>query len=171
LLKSTLHDTTDPMKLFLLHTVVFVGSIWKNKSGWFLFVMSLELSLATENVLDFQPKFCSKSTLHDTTDPMKLFLFKTHMVVFVGSIWKNKSGWLLFVMFLCSYAYCFWWPLKSCWKMWSIITGLSSYQEVFFHMTLIITLLINSCFSMAHGDFIHVVCCVFYSLQGPLTEN
>jgi hypothetical protein len=39
------------MKLFLAHTVVFVGSIWKNKSGWFLIVMSLELSVATEIVL------------------------------------------------------------------------------------------------------------------------
>jgi hypothetical protein len=31
------------MKLFLAHTMVFVGSIWKSKSGWFLFVMSLGL--------------------------------------------------------------------------------------------------------------------------------
>jgi hypothetical protein len=31
--------------------MVFVGSIWKNKSGWFLFVMSLGLSVATEIVL------------------------------------------------------------------------------------------------------------------------
>jgi hypothetical protein len=23
----------DPMKLFLVHTMLFVGSIWKNKSG------------------------------------------------------------------------------------------------------------------------------------------
>jgi hypothetical protein len=29
------------MKLFLVDTMVFVGSIWKSKSGWFLFVMSL----------------------------------------------------------------------------------------------------------------------------------
>jgi hypothetical protein len=68
--KSTLHDTTEPMKLFLAHSVVFVGSIlWKNESGWFLFVVSLWLSGATEIVVptarihhcDFQPKFCSKS--------------------------------------------------------------------------------------------------------------
>jgi hypothetical protein len=39
------------MKLFLAHTMVFVGSIWKNKSGWFQFVMSLSLSVATEIVL------------------------------------------------------------------------------------------------------------------------
>jgi hypothetical protein len=39
------------MKLFLAHTMVFVGSIWKSKSGWFLFVMSLGLSLATEVLL------------------------------------------------------------------------------------------------------------------------
>jgi hypothetical protein len=30
---------------------VFVGSIWKSKSGWFPFVMSLGLSVATEIVL------------------------------------------------------------------------------------------------------------------------
>jgi hypothetical protein len=100
--KSTLHDTTEPMKLFLAHSVVFVGSIlWKNESGWFLFVVSLALPVATENVLtarihqcNFQPKFCSKSTLHDTAEPMKLFL--AHSVVFVGSIWKNESGLSLF---------------------------------------------------------------------------
>jgi hypothetical protein len=57
------------MKLAIAHTVVFVGSIWKNNSGWFLIVMSMGLSGATEIVLtarvtitDFQPKFCSKST-------------------------------------------------------------------------------------------------------------
>jgi hypothetical protein len=49
--KSTPHDTTDPKKLFLVHTMVFVGSIWKNKSGWFLIVRSLGLSVATEIVL------------------------------------------------------------------------------------------------------------------------
>jgi hypothetical protein len=79
------------MYLFLAHTMVFVGSIWKNKSGWFLFVMSLELSVATEVVLtavgsitEIQPKFCSKSTPHDTTDPMNLFL--AHKMKFVVSI-------------------------------------------------------------------------------------
>jgi hypothetical protein len=92
------------MKLFLAHTVVFVGSIWKNKSGWFMIVVSLGLSVATEIVLtadccrfaiiDFQPKFCSKSTPHNVKEPMKLFL--AHTLVFVGSIWKNKSGWFLF---------------------------------------------------------------------------
>jgi acyl-CoA hydrolase len=51
--KPTLHDTPEPMmKLFLAHTMVFVGSIWTNKGGWFLFVMSsLGLSVATEIVL------------------------------------------------------------------------------------------------------------------------
>jgi hypothetical protein len=39
------------MKLSLAHTVVFVGSIWKNKSGWFLIVVFLGLSVATEIVL------------------------------------------------------------------------------------------------------------------------
>jgi hypothetical protein len=39
------------MKLFLAHTMVFVGSIWKSKSGWFLFVMSLGLSVAPEVLL------------------------------------------------------------------------------------------------------------------------
>jgi hypothetical protein len=91
------------MNLFLAHTMVFVGSIWKNKSGWFLFVMSPGLSVTTEVVLtaagsitDFQPKFCSKSASHDTSDPTNLFL--AHTMVFVGSIWKNKSGWFLFAM-------------------------------------------------------------------------
>jgi purine nucleoside phosphorylase len=90
--RSTPHDTTEPMKLFLAHTMVFVGSTWKGKSGWFPFVMSLGLSVATAIVLtaagsitpDFQPKFCSKSTPHDTTEPMKLFL--VHTMVFVGFI-------------------------------------------------------------------------------------
>jgi hypothetical protein len=39
------------MKLFLVHTMLFVGSIWKNKSGSFLFVMSLWLLVAKEIVL------------------------------------------------------------------------------------------------------------------------
>jgi hypothetical protein len=39
------------VKLFLVHTMLLVGSIWKNKSGWFLFVMSLWLLVAPENVL------------------------------------------------------------------------------------------------------------------------
>jgi hypothetical protein len=30
--KPTLQDTKDPMKLFLVHTMVFVGSMWKKKS-------------------------------------------------------------------------------------------------------------------------------------------
>jgi hypothetical protein len=103
--KSTPHDTTDPMKLFIAHTMVFVGSIWKSKSRWFLFVMSLGLSVVTQVLLaagvhhtDFQPKFCQKSTPHDTTDPMTLFL--AHTMVFVESIWKCKSHWFLFVMSL-----------------------------------------------------------------------
>jgi multimeric flavodoxin WrbA len=95
-------DTTEPKKPFLTHTMMFVGSIWKNKSGWFLFVRSLGLSVATEIVMtamgpvtDFQPKSCYKSTSHDTTEPKKPFF--VHTMVFVGSIWKNKSGWFLFV--------------------------------------------------------------------------
>jgi hypothetical protein len=39
------------MKLFLVHTMLFVGSIWKSKSGSFLFVMSLWLLVAKEIVL------------------------------------------------------------------------------------------------------------------------
>jgi hypothetical protein len=39
------------MKPFLVHTMVFVGSTWKNKSGWFLFVVLLGLLVATEIVL------------------------------------------------------------------------------------------------------------------------
>jgi hypothetical protein len=72
--------------------MVFVGCIWKNKNGWFQFV------LQGWSITDFQRKFGSKSTPHDTTDPMKFFL--AHAMVFVGSIWKNKSGWFQFVMSL-----------------------------------------------------------------------
>jgi hypothetical protein len=49
--KSTPHNTTEPMKLFLAHTMVFVGSIWEGKSDWFPLVMSLGLSVATAIVL------------------------------------------------------------------------------------------------------------------------
>jgi hypothetical protein len=49
--KSTLHDTKEPMKLFLVHTMLIVGSIWKSKSGSFLFLMSLWLLVAKEIVL------------------------------------------------------------------------------------------------------------------------
>jgi hypothetical protein len=63
--KPTWQDTKDPMKVFLAHTMLFVGTIWKDKSDWFLFVMSLWLLL------------------------------------FVGSIWKVKSvSWFLFVVSL-----------------------------------------------------------------------
>jgi hypothetical protein len=47
------------------------------------------------SITDFWPKFCWKTTPHDTTEPMRLFL--VHAMLFVGSIWKNKSGWFLFV--------------------------------------------------------------------------
>jgi hypothetical protein len=77
--------------------MVFVGFVWKSKSGWFLFVMSLGLLVATENLdcwgrllIFVIPMICFKSTLHHTTGPMKLFLVPT--MVFFGSIWKNKSG-------------------------------------------------------------------------------
>jgi hypothetical protein len=39
------------MKLFLVRTMLFVGTTWKNKSGWFLFVMSLWLLVVREIVL------------------------------------------------------------------------------------------------------------------------
>jgi hypothetical protein len=88
--------------------------MWKSKSGWFLFVMSLGLSVAIElllwSIADFFnpwfaqnqpcttpqslwnsflsrynvlviPMICFKSTLHHTTEPMKLFLVPT-MVFF-----------------------------------------------------------------------------------------
>jgi hypothetical protein len=49
------HGTWDPSvcqeTLPYAHTMVFVGSIWKNKSGWFPIGMSLGLSVATEIVL------------------------------------------------------------------------------------------------------------------------
>jgi hypothetical protein len=57
-----------------------------------------EIELTAGVHLVFQPKFGSKSTLHDTTEQMKLFL--AHTIMFVGSIWKNESGWFLFDMFL-----------------------------------------------------------------------
>jgi hypothetical protein len=40
--------------------------------------------------LILDPCFCGKPTLHDTKEPMKLFF--VHTMLFVGSIWKNKSG-------------------------------------------------------------------------------
>jgi hypothetical protein len=49
--KPTLHDTKEPMKIFLVHTMLFVGAIWKNKSGGFLFVVSLWLLVTKEIVL------------------------------------------------------------------------------------------------------------------------
>jgi hypothetical protein len=48
--KPTPHDTKEPMKLFLVHTMLFVVSIWKNKSGSFLFVMSLWLLVAARKL-------------------------------------------------------------------------------------------------------------------------
>jgi hypothetical protein len=39
------------MKLFLVHAMLFIWLVWKNKSGWFLFVMSLWLLVAPEIVL------------------------------------------------------------------------------------------------------------------------
>jgi hypothetical protein len=50
------------------------------------------------SIIDFLPKLCWKPTLHDTKEPMKLFL--VHTMLFVGSTWKKKSGWFLFVMSL-----------------------------------------------------------------------
>jgi hypothetical protein len=139
--KSTPHDTTEPMKLFLVHTMVFVGS---RTNHWFPTQVLLKINIAWDHrpqsqwnsslsiqwclldpyggvrvvgscllcpwgcqwpqkfcwlrgsITDFQPKFCWKSTPHDTTDPMKLFL--VHTMLFVGSIWKSKSGWFLFVV-------------------------------------------------------------------------
>jgi hypothetical protein len=51
--KSTLNDTTEQMKLFLAHPMVFGGSIWKIKikSGWFLFVMPMGLSVAATEIV------------------------------------------------------------------------------------------------------------------------
>jgi hypothetical protein len=44
-------DTTEQKKLYLAYTMLFVGFIWKNKSGWFLFVIFPGLSVATEIML------------------------------------------------------------------------------------------------------------------------
>jgi hypothetical protein len=94
------------MKLFLVHTMVFVGSIWKIKSGWFPIDVPGVVS-GHRNCADcwgpsliFNPSFAQNQprTTPQITDPMKLFL--VHTIVFVGSIWKNKSGWFPFVLSL-----------------------------------------------------------------------
>jgi hypothetical protein len=81
------------MKFFLAHTMVFdVGCIWKNKSGWFQFVMSLGLSVATENCVDcWGPSLIFNPSLAQN---------QPYTMVFVGSILKIKSGWFQFVMSL-----------------------------------------------------------------------
>jgi hypothetical protein len=43
-----------------------LGCQWTQKFCWLL-----------GSITDFQPKFCWKSTLHDTTGPMKLFIAQT----------------------------------------------------------------------------------------------
>jgi hypothetical protein len=97
LLQISLPDITEPMKLFLVYTLLFVGSIWKNESGWFLFVMSLGLLMVTDIVLTagihhrISTQVLLQISLPDITEPMKLFL--VHTMLFVGSIWKNKSGY------------------------------------------------------------------------------
>jgi hypothetical protein len=83
-------------------------------------LLSLGLSVVTEimlllvSITDFQPKFGSKSTLHDTTEPISLLL--AHTMVFVGSIWKNKNGWLLGSSLLCPWG-CQW-SQKLCYDCW-----------------------------------------------------
>jgi hypothetical protein len=42
------------------------------------------------SLLIFDPSFAENQTLHDTKEPMKLFL--VHAMLFAGSMWKNKSG-------------------------------------------------------------------------------
>jgi hypothetical protein len=55
----------------------------------------------------FDSSFAEKPTLHNIKDPMKLFL--VHTMVFVGTIWKNKSvDSCLFCQYGC------WWPRKLC---------------------------------------------------------
>jgi uncharacterized membrane protein AbrB (regulator of aidB expression) len=108
--KSTLYDTTEWITYFLAHTMVFVGSIWKNKSGWFLFVMTLGLSVATEIVLaagvhhwfSFSAQVL-KSTLHNTTEPMKLLF--VHAMVFDGSVDMCEIGWPLWKIPFIFYVY------------------------------------------------------------------
>ena len=103
--KPTLHDTTDPMKLFLVHTMLFVGSIWKNKSGWFLFVMSLWLLVAKEiappagirHLFLTQVMLKTNPTWHQRTN-------ETLPCPYNAVCWihmrMNKSGWFLFVVSL-----------------------------------------------------------------------
>jgi hypothetical protein len=73
--KSTSHDTTEPEKLFLVHTMVFVGSIWKKKSSSFLFVRSPGLLVATEIVLAAGPHHW----------------FSTQVLVKINLSWHNRS--------------------------------------------------------------------------------
>jgi hypothetical protein len=43
-------------------------------SLWLLVAKEIVLTAAGSSITDFPPKFCQKPTLHDTKDPMKLFL-------------------------------------------------------------------------------------------------
>jgi hypothetical protein len=54
--------TQQSQRNLFSYTMVFVGSIWKNKSGWFLFVVSPELSVAIEIVLTAGAQHCWFST-------------------------------------------------------------------------------------------------------------
>jgi hypothetical protein len=61
------------MKLFLANTMLFVGSIWENESGSFLFVLSLWLLVAAR-------KLCSisngKNTGSGTKPTLSLYLIQ-----------------------------------------------------------------------------------------------
>jgi hypothetical protein len=113
--RSSPHDTKEPMKLFLVHTMLFVVSICKNKSGWFLFDMSLGLLVVTQILLltawildtAFQPNFCLRSNLHDTKKPMKLYLF--HTMLFDGPYVRIK---VVDSCLICPWG-C-WWSQKLC---------------------------------------------------------
>jgi hypothetical protein len=108
------------MKLCLLHTMLFVGSIWKNKSGWFLFVMSLWLSVAPEIVLTAgihhwysTPSFAENhpprtpKTQWNSSSSIQCCLLDPYVrIKVVGSCLLCSCG--------CQ------WPQKLCWQLGSI---------------------------------------------------
>jgi uncharacterized membrane protein len=95
------------------------GCHWPQKFCWLL---GPSLWFLTQVLLIINP--------NDTTEPVKLFL--AHTMVFVGSIWKSKSDWFLFVIpWGCQ------WPQKFCWLMLGFITMIlnPSFAENQPHMT------------------------------------
>jgi hypothetical protein len=99
--------------------MVFVGSIWKSKSGWFLFVMTSRLSVATEFCycwgpsLIFNPSFAENQPCMtpqgqwNSSLPIQWCLLDPYgRVRVVGSCVLCRLG--------CQ------WPQKFCWLLGSI---------------------------------------------------